>query len=411
VNKTMVKNILSLFMIQGAGYILPLITLPYLVRVLGPSEYGVLGFSLAFVQYFTLLVQYGFDLSATNKIAIHKDDKTLVSQVFWGVLFCKTILVILGALLMVAILLLVPGLKDYSTVIIVSYTSVVGAAYVPSWLFQGKEKMGWMAISNILAKIVTIPLIFIFVSSQADTWIVALITGAGFILGSLFSFYMIYREKWIEWTRPTLGQLKELIQDGRYIFLSNIAGSLYVNSIPVFLGFAAGPVTVGYYVAADRIRQAIQGLMSPVTSVFYPRISSLMSIDKAKGLRMIRLLLVGQNAVALLMTLLLMIFSHQIIDLFYGKTYHESISILVLLAPLIFFISVSTVLGVQGMLIIGMRKEFSQILWLGAILNTVIIFPLIWLASADGAAISVLFTEALVAILIVSKTKSIWRRS
>ncbi|WAT03374.1 oligosaccharide flippase family protein [Rouxiella badensis] len=182
-NKTMVKNILSLFMIQGAGYILPLITLPYLVRVLGPSEYGVLGFSLAFVQYFTLLVQYGFDLSATNKIAIHKDDKTLVSQVFWGVLFCKTILVILGALLMVAILLLVPGLKDYSTVIIVSYTSVVGAAYVPSWLFQGKEKMGWMAISNILAKIVTIPLIFIFVSSPADTWIVALITGAGFILG------------------------------------------------------------------------------------------------------------------------------------------------------------------------------------------------------------------------------------
>ncbi|WAT03372.1 polysaccharide biosynthesis C-terminal domain-containing protein [Rouxiella badensis] len=145
--------------------------------------------------------------------------------------------------------------------------------------------------------------------------------------------------------------------------------------------------------------------------MFYPRISSLMSIDKAKGLRMIRLLLVGQNAVALLMTLLLMIFSHQIIDLFYGKTYHESISILVLLAPLIFFISVSTVLGVQGMLIIGMRKEFSQILWLGAILNTVIIFPLIWLASADGAAISVLVTEALVAILIVSKTKSIWRRS
>ncbi|WAT01799.1 oligosaccharide flippase family protein [Rouxiella chamberiensis] len=84
-NKNMVKNILSLFMIQGAGYILPLVTLPYLVRVLGPSQYGILGFSFAFVQYFTLIVQYGFDLSATNKIAIHKEDKTLVSQVFWGV--------------------------------------------------------------------------------------------------------------------------------------------------------------------------------------------------------------------------------------------------------------------------------------------------------------------------------------
>ncbi len=410
-NINMVKNILSLFMIQGAGYILPLITLPYLVRVLGPSEYGILGFSFAFVQYFTLIVQYGFDLSATNKIAIHKDDKTLVSQVFWGVLFCKSVLVILSALFMFAVVAFIPSIKEYSSVIIVSYTSVIGAAYLPSWLFQGKEKMGWMAISNIAAKIVTLPLIFICVHSPADTWIVALITGAGFILGSLFSFYMIYREKWIEWSLPSYAQIKEQINDGRYIFLSNIAGSVYVNSIPVFLGFAAGPVTVGFYVAADKIRMAIQGLMGPITQVFYPRISSLMAHDKAKGLKMIRTLLYGQNAIVLLISLLLMVFAHQIITVFYGNTYLASVSVLIILAPMVFFISVSTVLGVQGMLIIGMKKEFSQILWFGAILNTVAIFPLIWLAGADGAAISVLVTEAVVALLIVYKTKSIWRRS
>lgn len=410
-NKNMVKNILSLFMIQGAGYILPLITLPYLVRVLGPSQYGILGFSFAFVQYFTLIVQYGFDLSATNKIAIHKDNKTLVSQVFWGVLFCKSVLVVLSALFMFAVVAFVPSLKQYSTVVIVSYTSVIGAAYLPSWLFQGKEKMGWMAISNIAAKIVTLPLIFLCVKSPADTWIVALITGAGFILGSLFSFYMIYREKWIEWSLPSYAQIKEQIHDGRYIFLSNIAGSVYVNSIPVFLGFAAGPVVVGFYVAADKIRMAIQGLMGPITQVFYPRISSLMANDKAKGLKMIRTLLYGQNAIVLLISLLLMIFAHEIITVFYGNTYLASVSVLIILAPMVFFISVSTVLGVQGMLIIGLKKEFSQILWFGAVLNTLAIFPLIWWAGADGAAISVLVTEAVVALLIVYKTQSIWRRS
>jgi len=411
VNKNMVKNILSLFMIQGAGYILPLVTLPYLVRVLGPSEYGVLGFSLAFVQYFTLLVQYGFDLSATNKIAIHKENKTLVSQVFWGVLFCKTILVVLGALLLAAIIAFVPSVHQYATVMIVSYTSVIGAAYVPSWLFQGKEKMGWMAISNIVAKIITLPLIFLWVNSPADTWLVALITGAGFILGAIFSFYMIYREKWIEWSLPDYAQIKELISDGRYIFLSNIAGSVYVNSIPVFLGFAAGPVIVGYYVAADKIRMAIQGLMGPVTQVFYPRISAVMATDRERGLSMIRKLLYGQNGLVLVISLLLMVFAHEIITVFYGETYLASVSILMILAPMVFFISVSTVLGVQGMLIINMKKEFSQILWFGAVLNTLVIFPLIWLAGADGAAISVLMTEAIVALLIVYKTKSIWRRS
>lgn len=410
-NKNMVKNILSLFMIQGAGYILPLVTLPYLVRVLGPSQYGILGFSFAFVQYFTLIVQYGFDLSATNKIAIHKEDKTLVSQVFWGVLFCKTVLVVVSAIAMFIIVQFVPSVKEYATVIVVSYTSVIGAAYLPGWLFQGKEKMGWMAISNIVAKVVTLPLIFICVKSPADTWIVALVTGMGFILGSLFSFYMIYREKWIEWSLPSYAQIKEQIQDGRYIFLSNIAGSVYVNSIPVFLGFAAGPVTVGIYVAADKIRMAIQGLMGPVTQVFYPRISSVMAANREQGFKMIRKLLYGQNAIVLLISLLLMGFAHQIITAFYGETYLASVPVLMILAPMVFFISVSTVLGVQGMLIIGMKKEFSQILWFGAVLNTVVIFPLIWLMGANGAAISVLTTEAIVALLIIYKTKSIWRRS
>ena len=125
---------------------------------------------------------------------------------------------------------------------------------------------------------------------------------------------------------------------------------------------------------------------------------------------MIRRLLLGQSAAALLAVLSLMILSHEIINLLYGERYRQSALILTLLAPLILFISTSTVLGVQGMLIIGMRKHFSLILWSGAIFNTAIIFPLIRLAGGAGAAVSVLLTEALVACLIASRTQFIWRR-
>lgn len=404
----MIKNIISLFLVQGAGYLLPLITLPYLVRVLGPSQYGVLGFSLAFSQYFTLIVQYGFDLSATNKIAINKDDKKIVSQVFWGVLFCRIVLLVVGAIVMLLIINFVPQVNAYGTVIAVSYTSVIGAALVPSWLFQGKEKMGWMAISNISAKIITIPLIFIFVHTPHDTWIVSLLTGLGFVLGAFVCFFFVYREGWVQLSFPDNKLLKELIEDGRYIFLSNIAGSVYVNSIPIFLGFSSGPVTVGIYVAADKIRMALQGLMGPFTQVFYPRISSLISTDKEKGLALIRNLLFKQNAIVLLISALLIFYSKNIVFVLYGNTYLPSVSVLCLLSPMLFFISVSTVLGVQGMLVLGMKKQFSQILWFGALLNTAIIFPLIWFSGANGAAISVLVTEALVAFFIVMKTKFIW---
>ena len=107
----------------------------------------------------------------------------------------------------------------------------------------------------------------------------------------------------------------------------------------------------------------------------------------------------------------MVIFSKQIIILFYGETYQPSVSVLAILSPILLSIGISTVLGLQGMLILGMQKEFSQILWIGAILNTIIIFPLIWLEQADGAAMSVLLTETLVALMIIYKTKFIWKPS
>lgn len=92
------KNIVSLVGIQGVNYIIPLITLPYLVRVLQPAGYGSLGFALAITQYFVILTDYGFNLSVTQKIAVNKDDKRYVSKIFWNVISCKLLLGVLGAL-------------------------------------------------------------------------------------------------------------------------------------------------------------------------------------------------------------------------------------------------------------------------------------------------------------------------
>lgn len=405
---SIIKNILSLFCIQGAGYLIPLITLPYLVRVLGPTQYGILGFSLSFVQYFSLLVQYGFDLSATNKIAANKDNKVLVSEVFWAVILCKLFLLLACAVIMVAMVNFIPKLQEYSSTILIAYTIVIGSSLVPSWLFQGKEKMVCMAISNIATKLLTLPFIFIFVHSPYDIWIVVMLTGIGSLLGALSSIYFVYKEGWVSFIFPKVSLIKEVILDGRYIFYSNIAGSLYINSIPIFIGFLCGPSIVGVYVAADKIRMAFQGLMGPFTQVFYPRISNLISNKKSEGLKLIRKIFIWQNGIVFTLCLILVALSKYIIIFLYGDNYLSSVSVLSTLAIVVFFVSISTVLGVQGMLIIGKRKQFSQILCMGAVVNTIILYPLIKFYGADGAAISVLLTEVIVTFGIVSQTKSIW---
>ncbi|MBW9402018.1 flippase [Leclercia sp. EC_58] len=407
-DKSILKNITSLFLVQGVGYILPLVTLPYLVRVLGPTSYGNLGFSLALIQYFILLTQYGFEFSATKEIAVHKDNKDKVSEIFWSVIYCKISLLILSAILLLIATQFVPLLKQHDDIVFASFVSVIGMAFLPSWLFQGKEKMGRMAIYNILARFLTVPATFLLVHTPQDAWVAALITSSGIVLATLFSLIIVYLERWVDFRKPNIEQINEALKGGWHIFLSNIAGNLYINSIPVFLGFMTKPETVGQYVAADKIRQAIQGLMGPVTQVFYPRISALMSTNKSNAIRLIKGLFGIQCAVALFISLLMFIFAENIILMLYSKEYTEAIILLQLISPLVFIISISNVLGVQGMLTMGMKKAFSAIVWFGAVINTIIIFPLIYYYQAEGAAISVLITEVLIMLIIFYKVRKIW---
>lgn len=407
-DKSIFKNIISLFLVQGVGYILPLVTLPYLVRVLGPAGYGNLGFSLALIQYFILLTQYGFDFSATKEIAIHKDNKNKVSEIFWSVIYCKIALLILSGIVLLIAMQFVPLLKEHDDIVFASFVSVIGMAFLPSWLFQGKEKMGRMAIYNIIARTLTLPATFLLVQSPQDAWIAALVTSSGIVLATLFSLIIVYHERWVDFRSPNIEHINEAMTGGWHIFLSNIAGNLYINSIPVFLGFMTRPETVGQYVAADKIRQAVQGLMGPVTQVFYPRISALMSSDKVKAIRLIKGLFKIQCAVAFLISLCIFIFAEKIILVLYSKQYTEAVLILKLISPLVFIISISNVLGVQGMLTMGMKKAFSRIVWLGAVVNTLIIFPFVYNYQAEGAAVSVLITEVLVMLLIVYKVRNIW---
>ena len=125
-DKTLFKNIASLFGIQGMNYLIPLITLPYLVRVLDPVGYGSLGFSLAIVQYCCMLTDYGFNLSATQQIAVHRDDKGKVSKLFWSVLACKAGMALFSSLIVSVAIYFVPKLNDVSIIIYSGLLMVLG---------------------------------------------------------------------------------------------------------------------------------------------------------------------------------------------------------------------------------------------------------------------------------------------
>ncbi|HCX5720336.1 TPA: O132 family O-antigen flippase, partial [Escherichia coli] len=180
-------NAVYLFVVQGVTYLVPLITLPYLVRVLGAQSYGVLSFSLAIIQYFILLTDYGFNLSATQKISVICGDINKISNVFWSVTCCKILLMIISAILVYTVTKVFDVMNGHELVIFSCFGLVLGNILFPVWFFQGKEQMGLSSISNIISKLLAIPLIFLLVNNPNDAWIAAIITSFTSISGGLIS--------------------------------------------------------------------------------------------------------------------------------------------------------------------------------------------------------------------------------
>ncbi|HBI7822271.1 TPA: oligosaccharide flippase family protein, partial [Escherichia coli] len=155
---------------------------PYLVKTLGPHSYGVLGFSLAIWQYFIMLTDYGFNLTATQRIAQYPDDKYKVSLVFWEVMICKLILMLVCGIVIIILLRFTSILSGYESVFFAGGGLLLGNILYPIWLFQGKESMALSSIVNVTTRLSTIPLTFLLVNSVDDAWVSALINSTTSIL-------------------------------------------------------------------------------------------------------------------------------------------------------------------------------------------------------------------------------------
>ncbi|HGY1165657.1 TPA: flippase [Citrobacter braakii] len=400
-NKNLLKNIISLLGVQGANYIIPLLTLPFLVITLGPKSFGNLSFSLAVTQYFVLLVDYGFSLSATRQVSTAGESKKTISIIFWNVLTCKMILFIISLAVLIALVNSSDYLKSNSLVLFSSLGLVLGNIFFPVWLFQGLEKMGIVSLINITTRFLSVPLIFMMVKEPQDDWIVALIYSVVAILAGIISLVMTAKMNLIERVAITISDVKFQFVNGWHLFISGASVSLYTTSVTVILGFVAGPHAVGFFSSADKIRQAFQGLIVPVSQACFPRINAVLTQNREKGIQLIRLLFKVQSLCTFVMSIFLFAVSPYIIHLFYGDDYESSVTVLRILAFCPFLVGVSNVLGIQTMLSLGYSKEFSRILLIAGCISLVAIYPLTKYMKEDGAAISVLLTESIVVVMML----------
>jgi PST family polysaccharide transporter len=270
--KRLIENFLSLSVLQIANYILPLVTLPYLVRVLGPEKFGLIAFSQAFIGYFMILTDYGFNLSATRDISINRDDKEKVSEIFSSVMIIKLALMIISLILISVIIFSIEKFRKDWIIYYLTFGMVVGQVLFPVWYFQGMEKMKYITFLNILAKVIFTVAIFVFVNEASDYMYVPLLNSLGFIIAGILGLWIVLRDFEISFKFVGLKELKRQLKEGWYIFTSEISGDIYGRGTTIILGLVSNNTIVGYYSVAERVMKAVTGLSQPFAQALYPYI-------------------------------------------------------------------------------------------------------------------------------------------
>ena len=191
--KNLLSNFFSLSVLQVASYVFPLITLPYLAKVIGVEKFGEIAFSSAVMIYFQTLVDYGFIFSAVRDIARCKDNKQAVSEIYSRVMWARFLLMVVAFIILVILIILVPKFYEMRLILLLSFLLVPGHAMFPEWLFQALEKMKYITIFNVLVKLFFTISIFLFVKEKSDYILQPVFTALGFIVSGILSMLIIYK--------------------------------------------------------------------------------------------------------------------------------------------------------------------------------------------------------------------------
>lgn len=377
--KTLVANFGYLSLLQVAGYVFPLITMPYLARVIGAEGFGKIAFAAAIMVWFQTIADWGFNYTATRDVAKNRDDKEKVSEIFSNVLWARIFLMFVSFVALSICVMTIPKLRENADVIMISFLMIPGHIMFPDWFFQAMERMKYITILNIISKTLFTIAIFLFIKERDDYILQPLFTSLGFVVSGIIAMYYILVEWKIRLHFTSFKVIIKTIKSSTDVFINNLMPNFWNALSTILLGFLWGNVANGILDAGKKFQQTCGGLFGVVTRVFYPFLSR--RIDQHQLYAKVSM------SLAFVMMLLLFIFAPIIIDIFFGEEFSESVIVLRLYAISLLFWALDNVYGVNYMLVNGYDKQLRNMTIISSIVACISAYPLIYFYSYVGVAI------------------------
>ncbi len=402
--KNLFQNILSLSFLQISNYIIPLIILPYLIRVIGVEKYGLIVFAQAIMQYFVILTDYGFNLSATREISASRDDIAKVSEIFWSVSIIKFVLTLLAFGILILLISLTTKFGDNTILYYYTFGIVIGNLLFPVWLFQGLEKMKHSTALYLIGKIFYLITLFVFVREASDYLNAPLLYSAGLVLSGLIALVIIFARFQLRLVVPPIATIKYYFKDSTQFFLSQVSVSLYTTLNTVVLGFFTTNEIVGFYAAAEKVFIAMRSAMAPIARAVYPYMTSRRNLKLFKKIYYITLMFAVLIGAGIFLT------SGVIVRIVFGPGMETSASVLRVFSILLPLAATSILLGFPFLAAVGYKKEVNSLLIIASVIHIALIASILPIIDPINVALVSLVTETAVVSMIVRQIRkhSLW---
>ncbi len=336
--------------------LVPLITYPYLIRVLEKETYGLVVFAQAIIGYLVILVGFGFNISATKEISVHRNNKEKLSEIVSSVLIIKSILFFISSLILVSLIYIIPQAKDHRALFLLTMWMCLYDVIFPIWYFQGIERMKYITYLTLISRITFIGLIFVFIHSPKDYLFIPIINGIGALLAGIASLYIVFVNHSLQFKFQPYLILKNSFKDSIPIFLSNVSIRLYVSTNKVIVGAFLGMAEVSYYDLAEKVTTALKIPHGILGQALFPKIS------KEKNLEFVNRIFKLTMILNTVLFITIITSSKFIVELLGGQQMLDAVTVLNILLITIPVVGMSNIFGIQLLIPFGYKKTFSKVI-------------------------------------------------
>lgn len=332
-NKTIISNlsyvsILQLILLAG-----PLITYPYLVRVLGRELYGMVLVAQMLVSYASLIIDFGSNNVCAKHVSLHREDKAKLSEIFSSVLCVRFVLWILAFFLYMGVVWIVPAYRNHWPLFLLSYGLTVQELLFPQYFFQGVEKMKYITIVHTVIRLTFIVLVFAAVTAEADYIFVPILYATGYAIGGIVALYIIFKSMGISFYIPSIKTMGYYVKDAFPLLATDLICTIKDKVNYLMIGSFVGMSEVVVYDLGLRLHGLMNKPTNILSTVLLPRFAKTKNLDRAK--QIIRWALL----INIFLYIVVNLFLPYIVEFFI----HETIELLpvriILLCPVILSVS------------------------------------------------------------------------